>query len=91
MTNRRGVNVLAEAERGKWKAGREFKLKFKSEVEATRRVVLAKFPSTFHLNLNWRGGWFALVLLSASIFGTAVAQEGGWKEDLKRMGFDEVP
>jgi len=91
MTNRRGVNVLAKVERGEWKAGREFKLKFKSEVEATRRVVHAKFPLTFHFNLNWRGGWFALVLLSAPIFGTAVAQEGGWKEDLKRMGFDEVP
>jgi hypothetical protein len=86
MTNSRGVNDFSMVEGGRWKAGEEFK--FKSEVE--ERPWPFELTSTFHFNFNWCRGGLMLVGFTCLLVMTAAAQETGWKEDLKRMGF-EVP
>ena len=45
----------------------------------------------FYLLSSARRGIAGSVAVLLAMVSVAAAQEGGWKEDLKRMGFDEVP
>ncbi|NBS54573.1 hypothetical protein EBT23_03260 [bacterium] len=83
MKNRLGVNGLRITDFG-WRIWHLARIEDRRWKMGGDRSPLSHFPSSAWL---MAAGWVAFLLVAVSLAG---AQEGGWKEDLKRMGF-EVP
>ncbi|NBR63323.1 MAG: hypothetical protein EBS49_04635 [Verrucomicrobia bacterium] len=84
MRNRLEVKALRIS---KFELGNSEKAKIGDRRWKTGRFLspISQLPSPAR---RMAGCWMAVLLVAV---GMAAAQEGGWKEDLKRMGFDEVP